>query len=232
MTELKVTMTDPKQQDYFYQEAIKTLRTNIQFSGTEIKSILVTSCYPNEGKSDILFQLAQEIGKMGKRVLVLDADIRKSDYISRYQVKEKIQGLSQYLSGLAKMKEIIYTTNFPGVDMIFAGSVAPNPSELLAQEIFVHLLNSMKEQYDYVLVDTPPIASLIDAAVAAKQCDGAILVIESELVSRKMAQKMKEQLEMSGCRILGAVLNKVDVKKNKYYSKYTYYSYYYSGERK
>ena len=72
-------------------------------------------------------------------------------------------------------------------------------------------------------MDTPPIGSLIDAAVVAKQCDGAILVIESELVSRKMAVRTKEQLEMSGCKLLGAVLNKVDVKKNKYYSKYSYY---------
>ena len=83
MTERRVIMTDPKQNDYFYEEAIKTLRTNIQFTGTEVKSIVVTSCYPNEGKSDVVFQLALEIGKMGKKVLVLDADIRKSSYINQ-----------------------------------------------------------------------------------------------------------------------------------------------------
>src|SRR5699024_2806708 len=98
MTERRVIMTDPKQNDYFYEEAIKTLRTNIQFTGTEVKSIVVTSCYPNEGKSDVVFQLALEIGKMGKKVLVLDADIRKSSYINRFQVKQKTEGLSQYLS--------------------------------------------------------------------------------------------------------------------------------------
>ena len=133
MTERRVIMTDPKQNDYFYEEAIKTLRTNIQFTGTEVKSIVVTSCYPNEGKSDVVFQLALEIGKMGKKVLVLDADIRKSSYINRFQVKQKTEGLSQYLSGQSRLQDIVYSTNFQGVDIIFAGPTAPNPSELLAQ---------------------------------------------------------------------------------------------------
>lgn len=216
-------MTDPKQNDYFYEEAIKTLRTNIQFTGTEVKSIVITSCYPNEGKSDVVFQLALEIGKMGKKVLVLDADIRKSSYISRFQVKQKTAGLSQYLSGQSGLQDIVYSTNFRDVDIIFAGPAAPNPSELLAQESFASLVHTMRGKYDYVLVDTPPVGSLTDAAVVARQCDGAILVVESDLVSRRVALKAKQQLEMSGCHILGAVLNKVDIKKNKYYSKYSYY---------
>ncbi|HIX48463.1 MAG TPA: CpsD/CapB family tyrosine-protein kinase [Candidatus Mediterraneibacter caccavium] len=228
MTERRVIMTDPKQNDYFYEEAIKTLRTNIQFTGTEVKSIVITSCYPNEGKSDVVFQLALEIGKMGKKVLVLDADIRKSSYISRFQVKQKTAGLSQYLSGQSGLQDIVYSTNFRDVDIIFAGPAAPNPSELLAQESFASLVHTMRGKYDYVLVDTPPVGSLTDAAVVARQCDGAILVVESDLVSRRVALKAKQQLEMSGCHILGAVLNKVDIKKNKYYSKYSYYY----GEKK
>ncbi len=223
MTERRVIMTDPKQNDYFYEEAIKTLRTNIQFTGTEVKSIVITSCYPNEGKSDVVFQLALEIGKMGKKVLILDADIRKSSYISRFQVKQKTAGLSQYLSGQSGLQDIVYSTNFRDVDIIFAGPAAPNPSELLAQESFASLVHTMRGKYDYVLVDTPPVGSLTDAAVVARQCDGAILVVESDLVSRRVALKAKQQLEMSGCHILGAVLNKVDIKKNKYYSKYSYY---------
>lgn len=223
MTEPKVVMTDPKRPDYFYEEAIKTLRTNVQFAGTRIRTIVLTSCYPNEGKSDIVFQLAAEMGKIGKRILILDADIRKSSFVKRFQVKGKIAGLSQYLSGQCEMEDIIYNTNFTGVDMIFSGPVAPNPSELLGQETFTELLHGLRKKYDYVLIDTPPVANLIDAAVVAGCCDGAILVIESDLVSRKVAAKAKEQLEISGCRVLGAVLNKVDVRKNKYYSKYGYY---------
>lgn len=94
----KIVMTDPRKTDSLYEEAIKTLRTNLQFAGRSIQVILVTSCYPNEGKSDIAFQLAREIGNMGKRVVYLDADMRKSMLVSRYQVKQKgITGLSHYL---------------------------------------------------------------------------------------------------------------------------------------
>lgn len=230
MTGQRIIMTDPKTSDYFYEEAIKTLRTNIQFTGMDIKTIVITSCYPNEGKSDIAFQLAKEIGNTNKKVLLVDADIRKSNFVGRYQVKQKVSGLSQYLSGQAEKKDVIYSTNYLGLDVIFAGPVAPNPSELLEQNSFEHLIESARKVYDYVIIDTPPIGNLIDAAVVAKQCDGAILVVESELVSRKVAAKAKEQLEKSGCRILGAVLNKVDVRKDRYYSKYnSKYSYYYSS---
>lgn len=221
--ENKVVLTDNRKHDYFYDEASKTLRTNIRFIGADVRSILVTSCYPNEGKSDVLFQLALEIGNMGKKVLILDADIRNSCYLSRYQVGQEVRGLSEYLSGQIGGTEILYKTNFPGVDIIFAGPVAPNPSELLEQRGFALLLQTLREKYDYILVDTPPIGQLSDAAIAAKHCDGAILVIEADKVSRGVALKAKEQLELSGCHLLGGVLNKVDTRGSKYYSKYNYY---------
>ena len=220
-------MSDPRKFDYLYEESIKTLRTNILFSGREIKTILFTSCYPNEGKSDIVFQLAREIGRMGKSVLLLDADIRKSSYVRRYSVSQPVYGLSQYLSGQAEREQLYNQTNFENVDIIFAGPVAPNPSELLEDAAFEQLLAEAKRQYDYVLLDTPPMVSAIDGAVAAKKCDGAVLVVESGAVSYKVAQKVMNQLQKSGCRILGAVLNKVDVKKDKYYSAYSKYSKYY-----
>lgn len=222
---IKVTMQDIRKKDFFYEEAIKTLRTNIQFSGKDIKTILVTSCFENEGKSDITLSLAQELGSIGKRVLLLDADIRKSSYQSRFRVDSEIIGLSQYLSGQVAGRGLIYATSFPNVHIIFAGPTAPNPSELLNEDNFSILVNEAAECYDYVIIDTPPIGTIIDAAIVGRGCDGAILVIESEAVSYKTAQKAKAQLEKSGCRILGAVLNKVDTKKDKYYSKY--YSKYY-----
>lgn len=181
--EQKITMTDPRKSDYFYEEAIKTLRTNIQFTGKGIKTILFTSCYPNEGKSDILFQLAKEIGKTGKKVLVVDADIRKSVYVKRYRINQSVNGLSQYLSGQVDRQWIEYITNFENVSMIFAGPMAPNPSELLEEESFAELLKEKRQQYDYILIDTPPMMNIIDAAIVGKVCDGAVMVIESELVS-------------------------------------------------
>lgn len=218
-----IILTDPKKPNYFYEEAMKTLRTNVQFGGRGIQTIVLTSCFPNEGKSDVVMQLAREFGNMGKKVLLLDADIRKSALASRYQVQKTVKGLSQYLSGQSTIPAIFYQTNFQNVDIIFSGPSAPNPSELLEDEAFAELLQEMKRHYDYILIDTPPINGIIDAAVVAKQCDGAILVIESELVSYKVAQKAKEQLEKTGCRLLGAVLNKVDQQQDKYYSKYGYY---------
>ena len=192
----RVMMTDSRKEDVFYEEAIKTLRTNMQFSGVETKSIVITSCYPNEGKSDVAFQLAVEIGKMGKRVLIIDAD--KSSYIKRYQIKQKTNGLSQYLSGQVALEEVIYSTNYRNLEIIFSGPYAPNPSELLEQGRFSRLIEETRKAYDYVLIDTPPIINMSDAAIVAKQCDGA-------------------------------VLNKVDMKKEKYYSKYN--SYYYGKSK-
>lgn len=221
--EQKVVLTDIRKKDYFYEEAIKTLRTNIQFTGKNVKTIMFTSCFPNEGKSDVIFQLCQEIGNMGKRVLLIDADIRKSAYVSRYRIKQKVNGLSQYLSGQLAKEFLIYQTNFLNVDIIFAGPMAPNPSELLEEEAFRELLAELRAYYDYIIIDTPPVGSVIDAAIIAKESDGAVLVIESERVSYKVAQKSIEQLEKTGCKILGAVLNKVNIEKNKYYGKYYYY---------
>lgn len=221
--EQKVIMTDVRKKDYFYEEAIKTLRTNIQFTGKNIKTIMFTSCLPNEGKSDVAFQLAQEIGNMGKKVLLIDADIRRSVYVNRYKVKEKVKGLSQYLSGQLAKEFLTYQTNFLNVDIIFSGPIAPNPSELLEEASFSDLLKELRNTYDYIILDTPPLGSVTDAAIVAKECDGAVLVIESERVSYKLAQKVQEQLEKTGCKILGAVLNKVNIEKDKYYQKYDYY---------
>lgn len=227
--EQKVVMTDIRKKDYFYEEAIKTLRTNIQFTGKNVKTIMFTSCFPNEGKSDVAFQLSQEIGNMGKRVLLIDADIRKSAYVSRFRIKQKVNGLSQYLSGQLAKEFLIYQTNYLNLDMIFAGPMAPNPSELLEESAFHELLTELRTYYDYIIIDTPPVGSVTDAAIIAKESDGVILVIESERVSYKVAQKVKEQLEKTGCKILGAVLNKVNIEKNKYYGKYDYY---YSSDSK
>ena len=221
--DMRVVMTDPRRENYFYEEALKTLRTNIEFTGKSVKTILLTSCFPNEGKSDICMQLAIEIGKAGKKVLLIDADMRKSAYVTRYRVRKAIKGLSQYLSGQASEEEIRYTTNFQNVDIIFAGPVAPNPSELLGDPSMGELLADVRDKYDYILIDSPPMMNIIDAAVLARVCDGAILVIESGRVSYKEAQRVLDQLQKSQCRILGAVLNKVDIKNDKSYSKYSSY---------
>ena len=216
----KLNLTDRRNPDYFYSESIKTLRTNIQLSGQSIKTILVTSCYPNEGKSDIALSLAQELGSIGKKVLLLDADIRKTAYVGRLEVQEEVKGLSQLLSGQAGLQDIIYNTNFPNMDIIFGGPSAPNPSGLLSENIFKILFKELKDYYNYILIDTPPIGTVIDAAVIGRCCDGAVFLIQPGNVRYRDAQKAFAQLEKSGCRILGAVLNKIDTSGDKYYSSY------------
>lgn len=226
-----LTMNDAGEKNFYYKEAVKTLRTNIQFTGKEIKAILFTSCYPNEGKTDIVFQLAVEMGKAGRKTVIVDADIRKSGFIKRYKTSREVPGLSEYLSGQAEKKDIICSTGYDNADIILAGPIAPNPSELLEQGIFGDLIRELKEEYDYVLLDTPPVGSVIDAVVAARSCDGAVLVIESGLVSHKAALKTLKQLQKSGCSILGTVLNKTDIKRDRYYfSYYKKYGEYYKND--
>lgn len=221
-----------KKLDFRSNEAYKTLRTNISFCGDDVRVIAFTSSTPNEGKSVVSLRIAEAFGEDEKKVLFIDADIRKSVLLSRYGADQEAKGLSHYLAGKSTLDEVIYETSIKNVDMIFTGPIAPNPSELLGNSKFAHLIETAKEKYDYVILDCPPIGSVIDAAVVAKQCDGAIIVVESNNVSYKMVQRVKAQMEKSGCRILGAVLNKVEVGGKgygygKYYSKY--YGKHYGG---
>lgn len=208
-----------EKKDYRFEEALKTLRTNLQFCGTNIKTIMFTSAVPGEGKSQIAFSEAESLTALGKKVLLIDADIRKSALLARYQVNGETGGLSEYLSGQKKLDDILCKTNIAGLDVIFSGPYSPNPSELLAEPLFKRALEEKRECYDYILIDTPPMGALIDGAIIAKECDGAVLVIEAGVVSRRVEKRVKEQLEKSGCRILGAVLNKVKPESNGYYGK-------------
>ncbi len=206
--------------DYRSSEAYKTLRTNIEFSGAENRAIVLTSSTPDEGKSTVSLGLSMALCESGKKVLFIDADLRKSVLVGRHRVTEELKGLSHYLSGQAEMTEIVCKTQEPNLFVIFAGVVPPNPSELLGQERFETLLKRSKDAYDYIIIDAPPLGSVIDAAVIARVCDASVLVVAANSVSYKFVRTVKDQLEKTGCPILGVVLNKVDMKKNKYYGKY------------
>lgn len=213
IVELKREMAD----DYNYSESIKTLRTNLQFCGSNIRTIMFTSALPDEGKSDISFAAAESLAQIGKKVLLIDADIRKSILITRYQLTEEVSGLSQYLSGQKPLEEVLYPSSIENLSVIFAGPYSPNPAELLEEGLFTKLLEHAKAFYDYVIIDTPPMANLIDGAIVARHCDGVVMVIESGAISYRLEQRVKEQLEKSGCRILGVVLNKVNMNEGAYY---------------
>ena len=213
--------------DYYSSEAYKTLRTNIEFFGSDNKVIVLTSSTPNEGKSTVALGLAVSLCDNGKRVLFVDADLRKSVLIGRHRVTKEVKGLSHYLSGQAEMNDVVCRTQEPGLFVIFAGVVPPNPSELLGQKQFEDLIEKAKEMYDYVIIDAPPLGSVIDAAVISRVCDASVFVVAANTVSHKYVRSVKEQLEKTGCPIIGVVLNKVDLKNNRYYGKY--YGHYGSG---
>ncbi len=162
-----------------------------------------------------------ELGKAGKRVLLIDADIRNSTYKTQYDIQEDMQGLSQYLSGQVEhIDQVVYKTNYENLYMIVAGPYAPSPTEMLGDDLFGQLIKAARQVFEYVIIDTPPLGIVVDAAVIGQYCDGALLVIESDATSYRVCQKVKTQLENSGCKMLGAVLNKVQVNSKGYYGDY------------
>lgn len=226
---MKVNFEKREELDFKTNEAYKTLRTNISFSGDDVKVIAFTSSIPNEGKSFVTFNLSVSLAEDDKKVLYIDADIRKSVTVARYGVDIETKGLAHYLSGQKKLDDVIYQTNIDNFDIIFTGQVAPNPSELLGNAYFKKLIETKREEYDYIIIDCPPLGSVIDAAIVAKECDGAIIVIETDSASYKIVQRVKKQLEKSGVRILGAVLNKVEMGGKGYYGKGYYGKSYYGS---
>lgn len=217
--------------DYKSKEAFKMLRTNIEFSDSDLKVICITSCVPNEGKSNISFEVAKSYAQLGKKVLLLDADLRKSVMRQRHKKGKVRLGLVNYLVGKCEFEEALCETDEKNLYMVFSGPVPPNPSELLSNKRFIQMIENAREEYDMIIIDTPPLGSVIDAAVVSKCCDGAVLVIAAGGISYRFAKKIKEQLEMTGCRILGCVLNKVDMTGKGYYGKYygSYYGKYYGN---
>ena len=211
------------------QESFKALRTNLQFSGSDVKTFAVTSSLPNEGKSFISVELAISLAEFGKKVLLLDCDLRKSVLVSKYVNYTGINGLSQYLSGQASIEDVTYATQINGLCVIFSGPFPPNPVELLGGQTFKSLIEKSRELFDYIIIDTPPLGQVIDSAVVASICDGAILVIAENQINYRLAQNVKNQLEKSNCRILGAILNMTGDSRGKHYGRHygKYYNKFY-----
>ena len=230
MQTIEIRKTD--ELSYQANEAYKSLRTNLMFSGEDVKAVVITSCTPNEGKTSVSINLACSLAEAGKRVLYIDADMRRSVVVGRYKMANATFGLSHYLSGQKKLEEVLNQTNLDGMNMIVAGIVPPNPSELLEGKRFADLIRAARSTYDYIIIDTPPVGSVIDSAIVARQCDGVALVVASGEISYKFAQKVKSQLEMAGSKLLGVILNKVDLSQGSHYGRYykKYYGGYYGKE--
>lgn len=221
----------PRELPYDVNEQYKYLRTNIQFCGADKKVILFTSAVPGEGKSTTTLELAKSMASLGKRVLLIDADLRKSHLKHELvDMNELKYGLSHFLSGMVTLGEALCETDDPYLNIIFAGPVPPNPSELLSAHRIAPMVEWARNKYDYIFIDTAPLTAVIDAAVVAPVCDGAVLVIEAENIPYRMAQSVVTQLKNTGVNILGVVLNKVDFANSEnhkqYYKRYGYRKYY------
>ena len=210
-------------------EAYRVIRTSIQFAqaGKELKTLAVTSCTPNEGKSMTIANLAVVLTQAGKSVLLLDCDMRNPTVHKNFNLSNKV-GLSSCISMGTALSDAVQKTSIEGLYALTGGVIPPNPSELLGSEQMKNVLQRAKEQYDYVLIDTPPVMPVTDALIVGRFVDGMILVIASAEVKVEMARDVKNQLVNAGANILGVVLNKVRSEHHGY--GYGYYYYYGSKE--
>lgn len=211
---------------YGIREELNTLRTNLQFAGVDKKVILMTSCTSGEGKSSTVYRLAKSLTEIGKKVLLIDTDMRKSVLVNVAENGTVDKGLSHYLSGQCNLADVVYGTDIRGLHILFAGPIPPNPTELLSSELFENTIQSFRDIYDYVLIDSAPLGLVVDAAIIAKSCDASIILVEANSIKYRFVQQVKEKLQATGCPILGVVLNKVDRSKGgRYYGQY-YKKYY------
>ena len=217
-----VTQNDPKNPA---AEAYRVIRTGIQFAqaGKELQTIALTSCAPNEGKSTTIANLAVVLTQAGKSVLLIDCDMRNPTVHKNFNLSNKV-GLSSCISMGIALSDAVQKTSIEGLYALTGGVIPPNPSELLGSEQMKNVLQRAKEQYDYVLIDTPPVMPVTDALIVGRFVDGMILVIASAEIKVEMARDVKNQLVNAGANILGVVLNKVRSEHHGY--GYGYYYYY------
>lgn len=216
--------------DYSGNEALNTICSNLSFAGRDLKKIVMTSCSAGEGKSYMTMQIAKNLAKRGKRVVVVDADLRRSLIIKKYKMKTvgEWKGLAHYLAGHEKLEDVLYETNIDNLYFIPIGRDVSNPMPLLDTCYFSELLNTLVRNFDLVLVDAPPIGLVIDAAEIAQSCDGAVFVVEYNKTRRREVLGARQQMEQANCPIVGCVINKMKfdtLSAKKYYSK-SYYNHY------
>ena len=209
-------------------EAFRQLRTSVLLStpGHAPKTLVVTSCVPAEGKSTTAINLAVTLAQTGARVLVIDADMRRPTIHSSFGITNE-RGLCNVLANEMSEAEIltyIQQETESGLYVLTSGPVPPNPAELVGSEHMQRVLNTLKNTFDHVVIDSPPIASFTDGVLLSSICDGVVLVVHANQCSRKVVLRSRQSLEDVGAKIIGIVLNRVDMRSSDYYYGYRYYS--------
>lgn len=224
--------------DYVTNEAMNTLATNLSYCGENIRVIEITSRYTHEGKSTVAMNLMRTMAGLQKTVVMIDADLRQSQIVHKFQVQfehAKPNGLAQYLAGLCGVEDIIHETNIPGAYFVPVGRRVSSSLQLLASKRLQELLDYLASIFDVVLIDTPPAGTIVDAVEIAKYCDGALLVVSYGVGHKKEIAELSDTIAKTGCQVLGVALNHVDVKSisNRYHYYHNRYdSYYKSHEEK
>lgn len=210
-----------KNTNFAIQEAYKSLRTNINFCirGQKCKRFCLTSGAAGEGKSITLLNLAISIAQTGKKVLLIDADLRRPA-IARLLVEKATPGLSEVLTGDVQEEEAIRKEAYPNLDILFSGEIPPNPSEILSSERMQELIESCSEKYDYILVDVPPVGMVTDACIVANLLDGVLLLVWQNRSQKDMVRKAVSNLRLTGANILGFIMNGTIPLNNRYYKYY------------
>ncbi|MEH7440217.1 CpsD/CapB family tyrosine-protein kinase [Neobacillus drentensis] len=211
-----VAMLDPKSP---ISEQYRTIRTNIQYSSVdqEVKTLLVTSSGPGEGKSTTVANLAVVFAQQGKKVLLVDADLRKPTVHYTFNQTNRF-GLTSVLTKQVSLENAVVDTEEKNLFVLTSGPVPPNPAELLSSHAMEQLLKDAQQVFDLILFDTPPILVVTDAQILANKCKGTLLVVSSEVTEKERAVKAKELLEAAQGKLLGVVLNNKKVQDtNSYY---------------
>ncbi|KMK78296.1 CpsD/CapB family tyrosine-protein kinase [Alkalihalobacillus pseudalcaliphilus] len=202
-------------------EQFRTIRTNIEFSSVDkaIKTLLVTSSGPGEGKSTTTANLAIVLAQNGNSVLLIDADLRKPTVHHTFGILNT-RGLTSLLTKKAESDKAIQESEIENLSILPSGPIPPNPAELLSSKTMELLLDSFTQQFDIVLLDTPPVMAVTDAQVLGNKVDASVLVVSNGKTDRNQAVKTKELLESTSSKLLGVVFNNKEVKKGHYYYYY------------
>ena len=203
-------------------ESFRTLRSNLQFSefGKNIKLIVITSTSPNEGKSEVSINLAASLAQQGKKVIIIDADMRKP---TQHKLTElnNTEGLSTFLLKKTGVDSINHLTiNDVNLDVLTSGPVPPNPAEMLASVSMEQTLKAFGDFYDYVIIDTPPLLVATDAQILASIADATLLVVDIKKTKRRQVIESRRRLDNVGAKLLGLVMNKINSHKDSYYYYY------------
>lgn len=201
-------------------ESYRTLRTNIQYSSfdKEYRVIVVTSSEPGEGKSTTSGNLALCMAQGDKKVILIDCDLRKPSLHKKFKISNLV-GLSDVMIGKEDLTTAIHRYN-KNLVLLTSGKIPPNPSEMLSSKAMSNLLETLKENFDYIILDTPPVQAVTDSQILSTKADGTILVVRAEKTKKESVQNAVSLLKKVNANIIGTVLNGIDVSRNKYYYYY------------